>query len=200
MAHLHCGPALSFFEGQVTIKLAILQVADTIYKDVPGYPLYQVGSDGSVWSCALNGPRKGEKRGRYMKLSPRADKDGYPRVTLCRDGKASAPLGVHYLVLLAFVGPRPDGLQACHGDGNPSNCRLSNLRWGTPSENNLDKRNHGTDQSGERNGNRKLSAEDVREIKEHSREFGSQIRLARKFGVHRDTIRKIWSGRIRAKW
>lgn len=51
---------------------------------------------------------------------------------------------VHTLVLTAFDGPRPDGLECRHLDGNPDNNWLSNLRWGTPSQNTHDAVRHGT--------------------------------------------------------
>lgn len=38
---------------------------------------------------------------------------------------------VHHLVLTAFIGPRPDGMEGCHGPAGPSDNRLSNLRWDT---------------------------------------------------------------------
>lgn len=45
---------------------------------------------------------------------------------------------VHELVLTSFVGPRPEDLQARHWDDNGANNTLSNLLWGTPSENSYD--------------------------------------------------------------
>ncbi len=54
------------------------------------------------------------------------------------------PWYVHNLVLLAFVGPRPDDYQCCHNDGNPLNNNLENLRWDTRSANMLDTIRHGT--------------------------------------------------------
>lgn len=45
---------------------------------------------------------------------------------------------VHHAVLLAFVGPRPEGLLTRHLDGNCLNNRLDNLRYGTKSENSAD--------------------------------------------------------------
>lgn len=45
---------------------------------------------------------------------------------------------VHQLVLEAFVGPRPSGMEGCHRNDNPSDNALSNLRWDTPRENRLD--------------------------------------------------------------
>ena len=60
---------------------------------------------------------------------------------------------VHTLVLEAFRGKRPEGMVACHNDGNPRNAALSNLRWDTQAANCADKLKHGTSQTGERNGN-----------------------------------------------
>lgn len=51
---------------------------------------------------------------------------------------------VHRLVLEAFVGPCPEGMEGCHGDGDPTNNSLGNLRWDTATSNQLDKVRHGT--------------------------------------------------------
>ncbi|MGH3845534.1 MAG: HNH endonuclease [Pseudonocardiaceae bacterium] len=51
---------------------------------------------------------------------------------------------VHHLVLTAFVEPRPPGKEGRHLDRNPGNNHLSNLRWSTHSENQLDQIRHGT--------------------------------------------------------
>ena len=76
-------------------------------------------------------------------LTPNVNAAGYERVTLCREGKGRLTL-LHRIVLDAFVGPCPDGMVACHGDGNPGNNVPTNLRWDTPSSNNLDAVKHGT--------------------------------------------------------
>jgi hypothetical protein len=68
--------------------------------------------------------------------------NGYPNVTLSHAGK-SWLRRVHTLVLDAFVGPRPQGMVCCHIDGVRTNNLLSNLRWGTSSENNYDIVRHG---------------------------------------------------------
>lgn len=39
------------------------------------------------------------------------------------------------LVLEAFVGPCPEGMECCHWDDNQSNNRLDNLRWDTHANN-----------------------------------------------------------------
>jgi hypothetical protein len=51
---------------------------------------------------------------------------------------------VHLLVLEAFVSIRPVGSQGCHNSGDPSDNRVSNLRWDTPSANARDAIQHGT--------------------------------------------------------
>lgn len=56
------------------------------------------------------------------------------------------PIGrryVHRLVLETFVGPRPEGMEACHNNGDPTDNRLGNLRWDTRSENVKDAVRHG---------------------------------------------------------
>jgi hypothetical protein len=70
-------------------------------------------------------------------LQPTAHKSGHLRVTLKRVGQMEI-IEVHRLVLAAFVGPKPDGMESLHWDDVPSNNRLSNLRYGTRSENKLD--------------------------------------------------------------
>lgn len=57
---------------------------------------------------------------------------------------------VHHLVLEAFVGPRPHGMQCRHINGNSLDNRLKNLAWGTPSEDNYDRVRHGTHQHSRR--------------------------------------------------
>lgn len=51
---------------------------------------------------------------------------------------------VHRLVLEAFVGPCPFGMEGCHGDGDPFNNKLDNLRWDTHQANMHDGIRHGT--------------------------------------------------------
>lgn len=45
---------------------------------------------------------------------------------------------IHRLVLEAFVGPCPAGLECCHNDGDRGNATLRNLRWDTRAANTLD--------------------------------------------------------------
>lgn len=76
-------------------------------------------------------------RGRVLR--PRRKESGHLSVQLGR-GKNSP---IHHLVLEAFVGPRPEGMEALHYDDDPTNNVLWNLRWGTPSENHFDRVRNG---------------------------------------------------------
>jgi hypothetical protein len=103
---------------------------------VPGWDArYEVSNHGRVYSL----------RSRKM-LKTFTEASGHQRLDLMRD-RVRRPVRVHILVLEAFVGPRPQGMEACHGNGDPSDNRLSNLRWGSKSENTKDRVGHGTHQS-----------------------------------------------------
>jgi hypothetical protein len=51
------------------------------------------------------------------------------------DGVKRRRRAVHHVVLEAFVEPHPPGLECLHGNDIKTDNRLSNLRWGTRSEN-----------------------------------------------------------------
>lgn len=62
---------------------------------------------------------------------------------LSRDGKTYPKL-VHALVMEAFVGPRPEGAEICHNDGDYTNNHLLNLRYDNHRANMLDAVEHNT--------------------------------------------------------
>jgi hypothetical protein len=107
-------------------------------------------------------------------------------------------LHVHTLVLLAFVGPRPDGMECCHNDGNPANNSLSNLRWDTPESNTADSVRHGSVVvlPGELNSNHKVTATTVKAIRaDHTAGIGYR-RLGQKYGLCKTHVRHI----VKHKW
>lgn len=116
------------------------------WRPVPGWEgIYEVSDHGRVRSLPRVVIRSD---GRKMPVKGGAlhsflDVDGYPRVNLRKVGTI-VQYPIHRLVLLAFVGECPPGMQVLHGDGNPANNIISNLRYGSPSENNLDAVRHGT--------------------------------------------------------
>lgn len=119
------------------------------WRAVTGYEgLYEVSDLGRVRSLDRYVQRNGGcASGRPMRLKgiilkPRPMKSGHLQVNLGKNGISRNEL-IHQLVLIAFVGPRPKGMEGCHEDGDPSNNNLDNLRWDTRSGNNLDKVRHG---------------------------------------------------------
>lgn len=101
---------------------------------IPGYGgRWEASTEGQVRSI----PRRRTKGG---VLKQYVNKRGYLALTLGRETHE-----VHRLIALTFVGPRPEGQEVRHVNGDPLNCRSSNLAYGTRSENALDKRAHGTD-------------------------------------------------------
>ena len=142
-----------------------------------------VGMDGR-YSVSTFGRVRSEPhvhtKGRILSASP---KNGYKRVRT-----ALGELYVHVAVLEAFIGPRPPGQEARHLDRDRWNAALSNLAWGTPVENQADKRRHGTQPRGAKVASSKLTEDDVRAIRA-SREKG--VVLARRYSVNQVTISNI---------
>lgn len=102
---------------------------------------------------------------------------------------------VHHLVLNAFVGPKPDGTEACHGDGDPKNNRKTNLRWDTRPGNFADKKVHGTGTVGERHPQAKLDAQTVLEMRRRVAEGAPPSGLGKEFGISRMTAYRAATGR-----
>lgn len=99
---------------------------------------------------------------------------------------------IHRLVLLAFVGPCPDGMEACHyPDQNPANNRLENLRWDTRAGNEKDKIENGTDNRGARHGMSKLTEDRVLEIRRLCKEGVPRREISAKFGISKDYVGEI---------
>lgn len=130
------------------------------YKLLPGYLSYRVGSDGSVWSCCTRGC-KPQPTGQWKRLRVTRNPKGYLFLNIGRGN----PQYVHRLVLLAFRGPSPQGLETRHLDGDKANCRLANLVYGTPVENALDRERHGHQLRGSRVPGSLLTEDQVVEIK-----------------------------------
>lgn len=91
-------------------------------------------------------------------------------------------------------GGRGRGMVDVGRHGDRQNARLNNLRYATPTENATDKRRHGTDTPGERNGRHKLTDTSVREIRRLRSQGAVQTDLAKKFGVSRAAIQFVLNG------
>lgn len=142
------------------------------WRPVVGYEgLYEVSSKGRVKAVArrLWVSPGGQMTGRWRQKREviargMIDRHGYHSVCLRRDGK-SRWRRVHMLVLDAFVGPCPPGMQTRHLNGARSDNRVENLAWGTVQENADDRQRHGTVPKGELHHRAKLTVDQVRSIR-----------------------------------
>lgn len=139
------------------------------FRDIPGWEGYaQVSNFGRVRTLS-RGVARTLPTGtvvvtRYKEriLAPTIV-NGYYALTLSNEGRKWS-VAIHILVALAFLGPKPQGMEVCHNDGNPLNIHVSNLRYDTHSGNLLDKRLHGTDNRGERHPLSVLTEAQVRQV------------------------------------
>lgn len=109
---------------------------------------------------------------------------------------------VHTLVLEAFVGECPAGMECCHEDGNGFNNRLHNLRWGTCGSNQADRRLHGTDSGGERSASAILTWKLVDKIRALKAKGMQQRAICKRYGLKEGVVSAVcrrvnWKGRSR---
>ena len=102
------------------------------WRPVPGFPDYEVSSFGQIASI---------KRGSRQILAGGKTEMGYRNVLLYTNGHRVGRR-VHQIVALTFLGPRPDGLEIRHLDGDQLNNAVDNLAYGTHEENMADRRRH----------------------------------------------------------
>lgn len=195
-----------------TSKEHVMAESDSIgtieYRPIPSFPVwYRVGRDATIWSC-LN--RRG-RPGFGVRWKP-CDVwtqhklrlvEGY-LVCFVRglDGR-KVRLPVHHAMLLAFVGPRPEGLWGLHKNDIRTDNRPENLYWGTPSQNVADCIRNGhfvnwERPTGESHWASVLTDEIVAEIRRLNAEGWTHRRLGRKFGIAHSTVgrvarRECWS-------
>lgn len=155
---------------------------------LPDRPGYHVSPGGSVWSCRRfgDGTLRRPRREVWLRLKPCRRRDGYLVVSI-----NAIPVAIHRLVLEAFVGLCPPGMECRHLDGCSTNNRPGNLVWGTHAENEEDKCRHGRMA-------KKLTPADVRAIRaSHARGGVRLIDTANQFGLTKSMVsqivrRKVW--------
>lgn len=100
-----------------------------VFKMIPGFEnRYMVSDQGNVMTLDFGGSGKGNRQlMTIVKVS-----SGYTGVKLGKDRKRFL---IHRLVMLAFVGPCPEGKEVDHINGRRDDNRLENLRYVTRGEN-----------------------------------------------------------------
>ena len=156
------------------------------WRDIPGYEgEYKVSDLGRVRSLKRiiyrQDGRKHSVQARILK--PRLLKSGHYHVALCRSGER-IDRRIHQLVLLAFVGPVPEGCECCHNDRDHANNHLTNLRYDTHQENMRDTVGHRLHQM-------------IPVIRSDGKKYLSGAEAARDIGVYRSSVhRSIRLGHI----
>lgn len=143
----------------------------TIWKNLEGTKYY-ISHTGKVRKWV---------HGKYLILKSYVCKQqGYVRI------KLSTPepkvYQMHYLVMVAHVGPRPEGYVINHKDGDKTNNHIKNLEYCTRTHNNRHAIATGLMPK------RKLTHEQVLEIRASPRGCGS---LGKMYGVNKKTIKAI---------
>lgn len=170
------------------------------WRAVVGYESrYEVSNWGRVKSLAGNHATETgiRRKAKDRILAGWQEFGSRPSVQLCAGTKSNRKRRmVHQLVAEAFIGPRPDGHVCCHNNGKPWDNRAVNLRWGTVSENAMDRVKHGTAPRGEANASAILTWEKVREARRLNAEYGVPCNsLARLLGITRITMQRILQGK-----
>lgn len=172
------------------------------WKAIPGFEgFYEVSDQGRVRSVERTVTVRGRSDGQTAKiireriLKPGLS-SGRPVVNLRSDTDRRHAL-VHHLVLEAFVGPCPDGMECRHLDDKRRNNALRNLEWGTRRENMADRKRNGLRRHGPRgemNNASKLTETDVLTIRRLRAGGLTYQKIAQRMGVSLQTIWRIVKG------
>lgn len=153
------------------------------WKQVVGFEgLYEISNLGRVKSL----PRFKTSGGI---MSPIIDGIGYLGVNLCKNNRRYRRK-IHRMILEAFIGPCPCGMEGCHNDDNKTHNNLFNLRWDTHRNNIQDAQINGRGFSrGSHHGRAKLTETQIRKIKQlfQSGQY-MQKEIADLFGISRSNI------------
>lgn len=163
------------------------------WKAIPGYEgFYSVSSLGRVRAEERQVSGKcGSIRTLPQKIMNLSNTDGYVQVSLHKE-KSRISRKVHVLVMLAFSGPRPSGMDVAHNNGVRNDNRFENLRYDTRLGNCADKKSHGTQPRGRQISHSRLNEDQVIAIRADGRKFRE---IGREYGVHHKSISSIKNGK-----
>lgn len=169
------------------------QLKNEVWKDIPNLAgRYQVSNLGRI---------KGLIKCRRFKhpriLKPNLGGKGYNYVMISHNPKRIISTAIHRLVMLAFIGERPERYCVNHKNGIKTDNRLENLEYVTQAKNVQHAFETGLIQArkGEKCPNAKLNESDVKIIREELLKNISYQNIARRFSVSPTAIRDIKQGR-----
>lgn len=117
---------------------------DECWRPIPGYEgSYEVSDQGRVRSLDRYRTAGGSPYLTKGQILAATLSGHYYSVKLRAPGQKGQTRRVHILVALAFLGPRPEGMDTCHNNGDKSDNRLSNLRYDSHAANAADMVAHG---------------------------------------------------------
>lgn len=164
------------------------------WREVPGYPFYEVSPEGEVRSWRTRGQRN-KRRSEPVLLKQATDRYGYRQVRLTPPEGGPKTWVVHRLVLFAFVGPPEEGTEGSHLNGVRSDNRLVNLAWEDRRANSQRRWSHGTMLLGSGHPRSKLDEAQVARVRAMWKEGHTVACIREAFGVHENSIRGILTGR-----
>lgn len=173
-----------------------------IWKPVPGYGAnYEASSLGRVRSkarvvtkfCGFLGRVINQEYSSKILTGKSSKKDGYIRLHISVDAK-KFNVAAHKMVLLAFQGRCPYGMEGCHNNGIPSDNKPSNLRWDTHFNNNQDRKKHGRYAKRENHPMAKLFPNEIEEIRAYPN--GGKF-IQKKYNI---SASQIWRIRNNLSW
>jgi hypothetical protein len=193
-----------------TSEFTTAELGSEVWKPVPGYEEFYSVSDLGRVRGETHSRNRTWKPGRLLK--PQPNQRGYLRLFL-QFGEKRKAFFVHRLVAMAFIGPRPDGCDVNHKDGDKTNNRAGNLEYCRRRENvrhaietglydPSSKTVHKGDEHharrrpevmarGERHGSAQLTGKDVLSIRSRAAAGETHRNIAADFGVDRTTIGDI---------
>jgi hypothetical protein len=162
------------------------------WKSVLGYEgIYEVSNVGNIRLLESRCHKHA-----YTLCKPYVDPDGYLKVSLRKPKNIQRTYRVHRLVIEAFIGPIPKGMQTNHKNGSRFDNRPENLEIVTLQEN----VRHsievlGSHRKGERNPAAKIKESDVKEIRQRAAQGEPYKKLGRDFGLTDVMTRNIAIGK-----
>ena len=152
---------------------------------------YEVSNLGKVRSLKRTGITNYGKReygGKF--INPFICNSGYLAVNLTKKGYRKQYL-LHRLVLEAFLGKPPEGMECCHNNGIKIDCKLENLRWDTRKNNHKDQIIHGTKPKVSKKITKEI-AEEIKELQDKLHEISKKYNLS-KIQIWRIKTNKAWN-------